>query len=169
MKGLSLLYKELIMKIIMEVSLIVTVLVVIFFTFGKGVEKTVVEEQSAFLVDNLKSSSDIIMPGAARLSGAFINTNVLSDSEIDTINSRNTQVESNAYKIFSAVTIGGMTLAFLFSLMFKLNFLSGLAESVVLVAFVGLVEILFLQYIGSRYILVDPGMVKNQIMKKILA
>ena len=85
------------------------------------------------------------------------NNKQLQDS-IKTINDNNNKIKNNCYILIGIL----LSIVFVISILlscFPINVI--IKESVIIILFIGLTELLFIKYISSRYIIADPNKIKK--------
>ena len=87
------------------------------------------------------------------------NNKQLQDS-IKTINDNNNKIKNNCYILIGIL----LSIVFVISILlscFPINVI--IKESVIIILFIGLTELLFIKYISSRYIIADPNKIKKEL------
>lgn len=159
-------YKD-ISQVILNITFISTIIAVLFFTYGKDVEKDIVENQSQNIAKDLAEDAKIFFPKAVRESiAASIN---IPEENIDdnNVNFKNTELVSMSIKIFGILCSFGILITVLFCYFKKVNIIYVILESLVILAFAVSTEILFLNVIARNYKSADSNFVKLQIAKSI--
>lgn len=158
------------LKSSLEISLLSLSIIIVYFTYGKLVEGQAVKNQSIYLANNLASDFIPFLSSTDRSSikssliSSQKDTNIHEDS-IVTFN--NSIIENNAYKLFGIIFSVIISVVFILCFFTRIQFLPILLESTFITIIVASVEILFLTYIGSKFIVVDTSEVKSRILHDI--
>jgi hypothetical protein len=153
---------ELLIQALVEVSLLSSIIVVIYFFYGKKVEATVIDNQSTYIVNSLKN--ELVFENLPKVTNP---KPILTESQLSDLENSNNDIENLAFKYCIIGTSTGLILAFLLCMYFKLNTFEIFAESAVVVTFVGITEMLFLTFVASNYILVDFNDIKRKIISNL--
>ena len=180
-------------SVTIQVAIIFTFLTVFFFSYVSNVENNEFKEQLDFIVDNIynrhkediKNSIDnygidenkkellkMQIYGIIGLEEDSLKKN--STTETDEIKSNNSNIINNAtfyVKVVAVICL--LILAFLFILMYYkydciLPIKTYAKEAFILLFFIFLVEILFLNIIVKKYITANPNYIKNKISQAII-
>ena len=170
--------------IIFQVTLIAIFLSVFFFLYVSNVEKEEFKSQINFIVDHILSENDIksIIPSKITpeqkaqlsifVSGAFesakTKTKLESKDAINSIINNNNNIKNATYtKILYTLIIVIVFCVIVLLLGFCLPIVQQLKEALIVVFFVALTELLFLQIVAKNYISADPNKVKAVIASSI--
>ena len=159
-------YKD-ISQVILNITFISTIIAVLFFTYGKDVEKDIVENQSQKIAKDLAEDAKIFFPKAVRESIAASINIPEENIDDDNVNSKNAELVSMSIKIFGILCGFGILITVLFCFFKKVNIIYVILESLVILAFAVSTEILFLNVIARNYKSADSNFVKLQIAKSI--
>jgi hypothetical protein len=173
-------YVKNVFDIIFQVTIIAIFLTVFFFTYVSGVEKEEFESQLNLIVNNVLTEDDIkaLIPQnlssnqkeqlAIVISGAIesakTKTALSQTKSIKAVIDNNNNVKSATYKKIYYVLIVIVILCLITLAMgYCLPIFTQFKEAVIIVFFVALTELVFLQVIAKNYISADPNKVKSAI------
>jgi len=169
-----------VINVLIQVLCIFAFLTIFFFTYAKNIEGEVVQNQVNFLLDDLSG----IHLGSLPENVKAMFKNQLNNLEINTpenenigkqIEDSNNKIESMSYKtlaIASAIVIGIVIISFILSKK-GVNYFKNLdlskifKETFVILIAVGLTEFVFLTYLGSKHVAIDPHLLKAHLLNNI--
>jgi hypothetical protein len=150
--------------IIFQISLITIFLTVFFFSYVSKVEQGEFSSQIKFIVDQILTDDDIKMlipPNlnqkqkedlsifvSGALEAAKRKSAISLKSSIDSVNDNNNKIRSFSYKLP--------------------NLAKQFKQAIIVVIFVGLTELVFLELIAKNYISANPNKIKSTIATAIL-
>ena len=160
-------------SIIINVTLIAVVIGVFYFTLASKVEQQVVINQSQYIADSFMNNIvPFISEQQKPLIIAAINKQMdqqkqsLTQQDLDA-QTKNSQLTILAVIILSIVGVLGIGSSYALAYYNKINYFEILKSNLVLVLFVGLTEVLFLELIAKNYISVDPNQVNTDILNAL--
>lgn len=172
--------------IIFQITLITIFLTVFFFSYVSKVEQDEFSSQIKFTVDQILTDDDIKMlipPNlnqkqkedlsvfvSGALEAAKRKSAISLKSSIDSVNDNNNKIRSFSYKILVyiitfVVAISLIILALGYCLP---NLAKQFKQAIIVVIFVGLTELVFLELIAKNYISANPNKIKSTIATAIL-
>jgi len=154
--------------VVLQVSCIFIFLTVFFFTYTANEEKKVVENQVNFLIDNIVGSNINLLPNSVKQSILDKCDKLKSDnSQNESIKANNDSIKSKSIIIMivliSIVTV--ITVWLKYNNYIHLEKL--LKETGLIVLFVAITEFLFLTFFASRWISVDPSLIKAHLFNNL--
>ena len=168
---MSINYHELAITVITNVLFISLFIGIFFFTYGGYIEKQVVKNQMEFLADEITDSVHIFGPNAKELLKNRINTlPPLDFGELDTI-----VAKMNLNVLYKAI-VSNIFLIIFISLIVYFTYAKSdksftikniLIKNAIILVFVALTEYSFLNFFGSKYMSLNPNIVKHAIVKNI--
>ena len=171
--------------IIFQVTLITIFLIVFFFTYVSNVEQDEFSTQITFTVDQILTDDEVralIPPNLTEtqkedlsitISGALEaakrkSTITLQDS-IKSVNVNNSNIKDKAYKLVVYIITGVVVLSMIVLAMGYClpNLIKQFKQAIVILFFVGLTELLFLELVAKNYISANPNKIKSTIASAI--
>ena len=165
------------LSVLLQITCIFIFLTVFFFTYVSNEEKKVVENQIDFLIDNVVGANLNILPNEVKENILSKINNLSSNSDNDSIKKSNDSIRSKATKILIILSIVVIVI-FILSIYFNktnVSFFKNLSlstifkETGIIVLFVGLTEYIFLTYFGSKWISIDPNVLKAHLFNNLAA
>ena len=154
-------------QIILNITLISTMIGVLFFTYGKDVEKKIVQEQSEYIAETIANDIKIFLPLELRKS-IVDNMKVPDMSEADAdVEEVNNVLLKQANMVLGILFAVGIAITLGISWAGKVNIYHVIIESIVILVVVVMTEILFLNIIARNYKIADPNFVKSELMKSV--
>lgn len=163
---MSINYKK-ISQIILNVTLISTIIGVLFFTYGKDVEKLIVKDQSDYIAASLANDAKIFFPESVRQSIADSMTIPDMRDADEKAMEKNEDLKKEAAKVLGILCVVGILLTIGISWYGKVNKKHLFIEGTIILAFAVATEILFLNVIARNYKSADPNVVKVKILQAI--
>jgi hypothetical protein len=167
------------LSILLQVTCIFIFLTVFFFTYVSNEEKKVVENQIDFLIDNVVGANLNILPNEVKenILSKINNLSSSTTTDNDSIKKSNDSIRSKATKIITVLSIVVIVIFILSIYLNKTNvsFFKNLSlsaifkETGIIVLFVGLTEYIFLTYFGSKWISIDPNVLKAHLFGNLAA
>jgi hypothetical protein len=173
-----------VIAIAMQVSFIFAFLTVFFFLYVQKVEKEEFKKQIDIIVDNLSNDISAQIPNLIKNKGVDIDSNdsaIIINGIIDVIQEKmsktptkssvveqNHHVKLTALRSLSAVfalVIGVSLLIILLGFCIPVS--DQVKESMLIVIFVGITELTFLQLIAKNYISASPNRIKRELASAI--
>lgn len=159
-------YKQ-IAQIILNITFVSTIIGVLFFTYGKGVEQAIVKDQSEYISKSMATDLKVFFPDKTRQSIASqltVPDMSAADADVETSNS---QLELTAKKVLGCVFVVGVIITLIICWFGKVNKTHVFVEAGVILVFVIATEVAFLNLIGRNYKSADPNHVKCEILRSI--
>ena len=170
--------------IIFQVTLIAIFLTVFFFTYVSNVEKEEFQKQLDLIVDDLLSDQDIrsIIPQnlsqtqkdnlaiviSGSLEAAKTKSTINEQNAINDVINNNSKVKSATYKkIFYVLIIIIILCIIVLLLGYCLPLIYQIKEATIVVFFVALTELMFLEIIAKNYISANPNKIKAEVAQAI--
>jgi len=170
--------------IIFQVTLIAIFLTVFFFTYVSNVEKEEFKKQLDLIVDDLLSDQDIrsIIPQnlsqtqkdnlaiviSGSLEAAKTKSTINEQNAINDVINNNSKVKSATYKkIFYVLIIIIILCIIVLLLGYCLPLIYQIKEATIVVFFVALTELMFLEIIAKNYISANPNKIKAEVAQAI--
>ena len=164
-------YHELSITVLTNVLFISLFIALFFFTYAVYIENWVVKNQMNFLSEELSSSISILGPTFQNIFKNKINNLPKLDfSEVDeAVNKTNKSVFMKAIyaNLFFIIFISGIVY-YIYKISDKSFSLKEiLIKNAIILVFVGLTEFVFLTYFGSKYLSLNPNIVKYTAINNI--
>lgn len=170
--------------IIFQVTLIAIFLTVFFFTYVSNVEKEEFQKQLDLIVDDLLSDQDIrsIIPQnlsqtqkdnlaiviSGSLEAAKTKSTINEQNAINDVIKNNSKVKSSTYKKILYVLIIIVILCIIVLLLgYCLPLMYQIKEAIIVVFFVALTELVFLEIVAKNYISANPNKIKAEVAQAI--
>jgi len=170
--------------IIFQVTLIAIFLTVFFFTYVSNVEKEEFQKQLDLIVDDLLSDQDIrnIIPQnlsqtqkdnlaiviSGSLEAAKTKSTINEQNAINDVINNNSKVKLATYKkIFYVLIIIIILCIIVLLLGYCLPLIYQIKEATIVVFFVALTELMFLEIIAKNYISANPNKIKAEVAQAI--
>lgn len=153
--------------IILQVVLIATFIGVFFFTYASKIEKEIVEDQMDYIVKDIVNNIKIFIPENKRKDVSdFIKNMTIPDMkrEDKLVDDMNKGLLNKAVIVLSILVIVGVIAVYIMSIKYNFTLMPIIKESLIVLAFVGLTEFVFLRYIGKNYRSGDPNIVKYELI-----
>jgi len=159
--------KQLILEVLLNVTFISITIVFLFFTYGKYIEKKIVEKQATQLSTELNMQFDYLIPTDIK-SEIARNLSVPDYSSQDNaVALSNKSLLLKSFYILSAVFLVGLICSYYISKSYNLDFGASLKSATILTVFVAFTEMSFLTFIGQYYMTVDPNYVKLCLLQSL--
>jgi hypothetical protein len=159
-------YKK-IAQVTLNVTLISSLIAILFFTYGKNLEKSIVENQSEYIAESIATDIKIFFPEETRkiiLDSLVVPDMQQADKDVE---DRDDALKNKAILIFVPLCVVGIFTTFLICQYGKVEKKHIFAEGIIILLFVFCAEILFLNIIIRNYKTADPNFVKMQILKAV--
>ena len=159
--------KEFFFTVLIQVTLIFIFITIFFFTYAKNKEKDVVINNIDLLLDSIIPSDLVgILPTNYK---KIIIDNL---NEIQNDHQQDNVIKENNKKVFRDTIRILLIVLFLISILLflyakKIRLSSIFIQSFIIVFFVGLTEYIFLTFFASKFISVDPQLIKYTFIKEI--
>lgn len=153
-----------IVTIILNVTFIGAFIAIFFFTYGKTIEENVVKKQSVFIATHLANDikTFINKDTADNISSKLIPPNMdEADKKAKEIN--HTLLQQSIRIVLFSVIIG-LSISYLISQKYNLNFIDLIKPNLIILLFVGTTYFLFLTFFGQNFISADPNFVRLHIL-----
>jgi hypothetical protein len=159
-------YKQ-IAQIILNIAFVSSIIGVLYFTYGKNVEKLIVQDQSEYIAQTMGSDIKMFFPADIRQS-IVSNLTVPDMSKADAeAEETNAALEKKAAEVLGLLCIIGISLALIICWYGNVSKKHLFIEAGVILCFVVATEVSFLNIVGRNYKSADPNFVKCEILKSI--
>jgi ABC-type phosphate/phosphonate transport system permease subunit len=167
-------YSELFIKIITNVLFISLYIAIFFFTYGSVLEKQVVKEQMAFLVNNISNIIKLFGPTVNSELGVFFNH--LSppdlsheDHFVQELNNKTLQKAILANVCFLICVIICVVIVYFFARNnnIDIDIIKILSQNFIILIFIALTEFLFFKYFAAKYISINPNETKLTVIENL--
>ena len=159
-------YKQ-IVQIILNITLVSTIIGVLFFTYGKTIEKKIVEEQSAYIAKTIATDIKIFLPLELRQNIAA-QLQVPDMREADArVEVANAALQDQAVVVLGILFIVGIIVTLIICKIGNVNKTHVAIEAAVILVFVVATEVLFLNIIARNYKSADPNFVKCELLRSV--
>jgi hypothetical protein len=170
-----------VLVVLIQVACVFIFLSVFYFTYAKNKERDTVNAQVDFLIDSFNSTKFQILPNNLKQ----ILLNKVNDINVNTpanaqanknIDANNNAIKTQVKNIIIKVVVGIILLCIVSVILSKkteLDFFKNLQllkifkEVGIIVFFVGVTEFVFLTYFGSKFVSINPHVIKAQIAQNI--
>ena len=163
--------------VILQIVLAFTFITMFFFTYGKTLEKQAIINNIDYLITSILGHGNLNLPDT-------IKTEIINKMNGDTGNNneKDKKVNENNKKILNntllvliiLIALTVLFIIFCFSMRnsnihFFQNFdlTKILRDSGIILIFVGVTEFCFLYFFGSKYIVVEPNLLKKQVVDQL--
>lgn len=158
-------------QVVINILLISLFLAVFYFTYVKNIESTIFKNNIKYLCDDITSTIKLSGPDIYSSIATQINNVKLPDLTKEnekTIAKNNDVLKSAIYAniMFSIVIIILVYTVYYYSDK-SFSFKNILTQNFIILFFIGLTEMLYLNYFASEYISVDPNKIKLAVVNKI--
>lgn len=154
-------------QILLTVTILATFVGVLFFTYGKNVEKEIIIKESTFIAESLANDIKIFLTKDAK--EVFAVSLVAPDmTEADAnVEAENKKITSKAFSALTVVFFVGLVLTYIFAFFGQIPLMFVVIEGMVILVFVAVTEIFFLNMIAKNYMLSDPNFVKKTVFETL--
>ena len=152
--------------IVLNITIISTFIGVLFFTYGKTVEKQIVQDQSEYIAKTIANDIKIFIPNELKIKLKEQLKVPDMSKEDAAVEKSNSELQKKAMIVLGVLFLIGITTTLVICIIGDLNF-RVLLESIVILFFVALTEILFLNLVARNYKIADPNFVKRQLLESI--
>jgi hypothetical protein len=153
--------------IILNVVLISTLIGVLFFTYGSYIEKKVIDNQMKYIIDD-------VLQDISNIDNDKVLLNIFKDIKKPNLEKEDKEVEEinkallkKAFLVLGSVFIIGIGISYYFARKGNHDFKDIIKETIIIVIFVGIVEIIFLTFFGSKYLATDSNFIKKKVIQAI--
>jgi hypothetical protein len=154
-------------QLVLNITLISTTVAILFFTYGKDIEKLIVEDQSKSIATELSYDAKIFFPKKVRESIVSSISIPSDDSADDEVKSKNSILVKNGIIIFGTICVVGIVTTMCICFFGKVNITHIILESLIILAFTVATEVLFLNVVARSYKSTDANFVKLQVLKSV--
>jgi hypothetical protein len=168
-----------VLLVIIQVVLAFTFITIFFFTYGKTIEKQAIINNIDYLITSIIGNGTINLDESIKtniINKMIGNTGNNNENKEDTIVNENNKKIFNSTMLFLLIIIIILILLFLFFFVMRdknipffenFDFIRVFKESGIILFFVGLTEFCFLYFFGSKYIVVEPNLLKKQVVDQL--
>ncbi len=154
---------QFIVDILFNIIFISVFIGIFFFTYAKHVEENIAKKQGELLANNLSSNLKFLSKDTKNLN---IPKPDLSNED-DNIATNNQKLQNQAFFMLGLTFITGLIIIIIICKMFNVSFWSYLRSNLIILFFIALCEYLFLTFIASNYISVDPNYLKYRLLSTV--
>jgi len=159
-------YKE-IAQIILNIACVSSIIGILYFTYGKNIEKLIVQDQSEYIAQTMGSDVKMFFPEEIRQSiVAKITVPNMSKADADA-EAANAALEKKAAEVLGTLCIVGILTSLFICWYGNVSKKHVFIEAGVILCFVIATEVSFLNIVGRNYKSADPNFVKCEILKSI--
>jgi len=167
-------YSELFIKIIINVLFISLYLACFFFTYGSVLSKKVVQDQTAFLVNNVSNIVKLFGPSVNNHLSKFFNNLKLPDlsKEDEKVSALNKKTMMNAVLanvcliIFVGGCVGG-TYYYAKKNNVEFSMIRILVQNIIILLFIAFTEFTFFSYYVTKYVSLNPNETKLTVLHNL--
>jgi hypothetical protein len=157
-------------NIVMSVAFIATFIGIFFFTYVKNIEQKIVKEQTANIVKDIVGDYTVLLP---ENSLALISMGV-SNMETPDMSVADREAKENNKKLLilagKVILAGNLIAIGIIYYLYKkqaFNIKDMIKHNLIILAFVGIIEFVFITYIARYYISADPNYIKYYVVKSV--
>lgn len=142
---------------------------IFYFTYAAMIEKTVVKTQVVNAITTLLHDSQFIKYDRAKMK-AVLNSMSPPDlsKEDKEVEAKNAKIVKSTIILFSVFAAVVSIIILILYKIYKFDFKPILIVNVILLVFVAITEVFFLNVIASKYMSLDPNVVKKEVISKLL-
>ena len=152
--------------IVLNITIISKFIGFLFFTYGKRVEKQIVQDQSEYIAKTIANDIKIFIPNELKIKLKEQLKVPDMSKEDAAVEKSNSELQKKAMIVLGVLFLIGIFTTIVICIIGDLNF-RVLLESIVILFFVALTEILFLNLVARNYKIADPNFVKRQLLESI--
>jgi hypothetical protein len=151
------------------VGIMSCLITIIFFTFGKYIEKKIVENNISYLINNLVGDLPKMLNSELKksINDALNSPTKTDEDEKNRVINSNKSLQIKAFISISIILVICLTISYIIARKINIKFSMVLAQAILLSIGVGLIEILFMYFVSLKYIIVDPSQSKKILLDKI--
>ena len=143
-------------------------LTIFYFTYASKIEEEILDIQIKNLIDNLTEDLDSIKFDSSQLKNIINQTSgpdlSKEDKEVEDSNKKLINKAIVSFGIFTLVTVLIVTILFY---IYGINIKDIIITNLILVLFVAITEVFFLNTVAKSYRSLDPNKIKLNIIKKL--
>ena len=144
---------------------------VIFFTFGKYIEKKIVVNNLDYLINNIIGDlPKILSPELKKSISDSLNSTVkinVNEEEKNKVINSNKSLQTKAFISSSILLVICLIVSYMLVRKQDVKFSIILGQALLLSIGVGLIEILFMYLVSSKYIVADPSQSNKILLDKL--
>ena len=156
-------------NILVALTMFSIFLAIFYFTYASKIEKDILDIQLKNLVDNLTSDLTSANIDSSQIKKIINNTKIDLTKEDNEVADENKKIINKAiisFGLFAAVTVTIVSILFY---MHDINIRDIIITNLILLFFVAITEIFFLNMIAKSYRSLDPNIVKKNLLDKLLS
>lgn len=155
-------------NIIIGVTLFSIFIGIFFFTYAVKIEKEILNIQIRHLIDNMTNDLQQFTSVKEWIKN-YVSKIEIPDlsEEDDKINSQNAIIINNAKKTLFIFGVVSIILVTFICVIFKVNIIDVIITNILLLVFIGITEVFFLNFVAKRYLSLDPNKVKVKIIEEL--
>ena len=155
-------------NLLVSLTIFSVFLIIFYFTYASYIENQILNNQIKILVDNLTYNiKDFNIDTNYLLK--IINETKLPDlsKEDNEVTNTNAQLIKKALLIFGIFSLISLIIIFIICYVYKVNIKQILKNNFILLVFVAITEIFFLNVIAKSYRSVDPNVIKKNFINNL--
>jgi len=153
------------------VGIMTCLITVIFFTFGKYIEKKIVVNNLDYLINNIIGDlPKILSPELKKSISDSLNSTVkinVNEEEKNKVINSNKSLQTKAFISSSILLVICLIVSYMLVRKQDVKFSIILGQALLLSIGVGLIEILFMYLVSSKYIVADPSQSNKILLDKL--
>ena len=158
---------KMISQIVLNVTLVSSVIGLLFFTYAKNVEEKVIEEQSRYVSETLAEGTKMFFPSEMRKDICEKISVPDMRSADEAAKKNNIALEKLAASVLGSIFAAGILITVGLCSFGNVSKKHVFIEGAVILCFVIATEIMFLNVVGRNHKFADPNFVKCEIVKSI--
>ena len=160
---------SIIANIILQVILIATLNIFMYFTYTTLIEKSIVESESKRIVFDITNDLRLTLPTKTlaeinKIISPYLVMPDLSKEDAEVL-ATNRSLTITTVKLLVVLILIGFIVVIAMSIYFKFNLNEIIYHNMIILIFVALVEFVFLTFIVKNYITIDSNYVKYKILE----
>ena len=161
---------HLIVNVSLNVSFAACFIGLFFFTYAKDLEKKIVVNNVAYIVDDLLANTVALLPAEAKslLKSQIDSTKLPDMTEADkSVERSNAKLLQQATMVLLILLIVAIIVSHKVAADNNIDFTDAIYHNLVLLACIGVTEYIFLAYIAQYYISADPNVVARAVISML--
>ena len=155
-------------NLLVSLTIFSVFLIIFYFTYASYIENQILNNQIKILVDNLTYNIKDFNIDTNYLLKIINETKLpdLSKEDIEVTNT-NSQLIKKSLLIFGIFSLISLIIIFIICYVYKVNINEILKNNFILLVFVAITEIFFLNIIAKSYISLDPNIIKKNFINNL--
>ena len=161
---------SIIINILLSVSFVATFICIFFITYAKKVEEDVVLKNVEYIIDNTVGSMTSLIPEPIKLLLRYkLSAQRPKDmtKEDNDVEKKNNELIAYALQVIALCLTAVIILTYFMASTYKLDYSKFIVQNLIIVAVLGYVEYLFLNYAGRNFISADMNVIKTSLLDMI--